>query len=494
MADAHLLAAQTPASLAYVTTQGRWLPFEHLLRIDEMLVKVARREINRLIVQAPIRHGKSELISRYFPAWYLGRFPDHQVMLASYEATMARSWGRKARDVLAEHGRSIFGVNVSQMPAAADWWTVDGRDGVMVTAGVGGALTGKGADVLIIDDPVKNAAEAGSQVMRDNVWDWWQSTARSRLQPHGAVVVVMARWHEDDLAGRLLAQNDDEWTVLTLPAIAESADDPMGREPGEALCREMFDEEALAATKASMGVYWFSALLQQRPAPAEGLLFKREHFRQWEIVQMTDGAVPQFCYLLKNGADVRHIDTGFCTVFQTADVAASDKTTADYTVISTWAVTPQRDLILLDVQRQHFETLEVAPFLERVNDERDNPPVWIEAFGAGMVPIRIMRRDGYPVMELTPDVGSRVDKISRAFAAVAAYERHAVFHPASRPSWLDEYEQELLAFPNAKNDDQVDTVSYAARLLPKINAGRRAAVDKPPSRRPLTAGVMGAQF
>lgn len=485
--DARVLAGASPAALAHVTTQGRWVPYEHLLVVDDYLLRVAAREITRLIIELPIRHGKSELVSRYTPAWWLGRYPDDQVMLACYEANFARSWGRKARDVLVEYGEQIFGIQVADSPAASDWWMVQDHEGVMVTAGVGGALTGKGADLLIIDDPVKNAEEAGSQVYRDKAWDWWQSTARSRLQPGGRVVVVMARWHEDDLAGRLQANDAEEWTVVRLPALAED-DDAMGRQPGEALCPEMFDTEALHRTKRELGSYWFAALLQQSPAPPEGLMFKKQHFRYWTSEWQDDA---QF-YVL-HGEQVKRYDVGQCVHFQVVDVAASAKQTADYTVCSTWARTPASDLVLVDIKRQRFEIGEVATFLAGCNQEHGHPPMWVESFGHGTGPVQQLRKDGLPVRSLGHQHGAQLEKVARAQNAIAAYERHAIYHPREPLFDLDAFESELLGFNTAVHDDQVDVTAYAARLLATVGKPlvTKAREDLP---KLLSAGVRSVQF
>lgn len=407
----------------------------------------------------------SELVSHYYPAWWLGRKPSDQIMLCSYNDNFARAWGRKARDTLAEVGPRVFGVAVAEQPAAADWWFLAGHTGVMAAAGVGGAITGKGADLLIIDDPVKNAEEAASEVYRDKVWEWWSSTAKTRLQPGGKVVLVMARWHEDDLSGRIQSNQGsyEPWTVLRLPALAEEKD-PMGRELGEALCPEMWPQHVLEGVKAE-NPYVFSALYQQSPAPAEGLIFKREDFRHWEPVQDDDAPL---VYRLKGaeGERTRQVRASSCVIFQTADIAASKKDTADWTVITTWAATPGKDLILLDSERQHFETLHVAEFLARVNDKHDNPPLWFEIFGAGDVPFKQLALKGYPVRKLEIAQGTRNDKIARAASAIAAYGRHQIFHPQGG-DFIAAFEEELAMFPTG-HDDQVDTVSYAARLLPTV--------------------------
>jgi len=221
-----------------------------------------------LLIEAPPRHGKSELISRYLPAWYLGMFPGRRVMLVSYGAAFARSWGRKARSVLAEHGQACFGVELNPLERAAAEWGLTGREGGMITAGIGGPLTGRGAHLLIIDDPVKNSAEIDSQAIREKHWDWWQSTASTRIEPGGCAVLIATRWHYDDLSGRLIraAQAGDGAPVrrLRLPAIAEE-DDLLGRAPGEALWPERWPIRRLEKIRCEKEAGWWQAMYQQRP-------------------------------------------------------------------------------------------------------------------------------------------------------------------------------------------------------------------------------------
>jgi len=489
--DVQLVARSSPAGFAHVCSQGRWLPFEHLLILNEHLLQVVAGEIDRLIVTMPPRHGKSELISHWLPAWYLGTFPDAQVMLASYEATFARNWGRKAREALTEHGPWVFGVGIADEPRAADWWMVDKHDGVMVTAGVGGALTGKGANLLVIDDPIKNAEEAASDVIRAKHWDWWQSTASTRLQPGGAVVLVLTRWHEDDLAGKLLADDPDRWHVLNLPAFAEEHDE-LGRDIGHALCPELYDLEALKQIRSQVGGYFWTAMYQQRPAPPEGFLFKRADMRYWRTETEMLGATPRVWYILESENGSRRFDTGHCVRFQTVDAAISEDEMADWTVVATWAATPDGDLLLLDLERRHFEEQRIASFLAAANDNHGRCPMWVERFGAGRSPLATLSRQGYPVMEIPPEAGTQVDKITRAFGAISLYEQHKVFHPMTA-DWLGGYENELASFPNAAHDDMVDVTSYAARLLPSMGVGRRPQ-QQTPGVKPITAGIRNVQF
>jgi predicted phage terminase large subunit-like protein len=466
-----LLATSSPAGFAHVTSEGRWVPYEHLVLLNDWLMRVAAGEVKRLIVTMPPRHGKSETISRYLPAWYLGRFPDRQVMLASYEATFAASWGAKARDLLEAYGPSLFNVRVSDSSSAKDEWRIDGHEGVMVTAGVGGGITGKGAHLLIIDDPVKNAEDAQSATMHRKAWDWWVSTARSRLMPAskehpaGSVIVVMTRWHEKDLAGQMLEAEKaggDEWEVLNLPAIAED-NDVLGREVGASLCPELVTEAEWEKTRKASGSYWWSAMYQQRPSPAAGMLFKREHFRYWSMTQNADGQ--PFIRLHALDGTSKSFDIGTCTKFQTADIAASEKKTADYTVVTTFLRTPDSDLIVWDVAARRFDLLEVPSFIEGRWVAQDRPPLHVEKFGHGFGVVKTLRNRGIPVHDLQPVT----DKVTRAMDAVARYEDNSVYHPQNAP-WLDALEAELLAFPNGAHDDMVDTISYGAIKLPTISS------------------------
>lgn len=216
------------------------------------------------MIFCPPRHGKSELCSKHLPAWFLGTFPDRRVILSSYEATFAAGWGRKSRDLLSEFGW-MFGVEVSRASSAADNWEIDKHRGGMTTSGIGGAITGRGADLFVIDDPVKNAEESLSPTIREKHWEWWQSVANTRIEPGGAALIMMTRWHPDDLAGRILLETPEEWEVVSLPAIAEH-DDPLGRGEGEALWPERWSSESLHKIKQSVDSYWWNALYQQRPS------------------------------------------------------------------------------------------------------------------------------------------------------------------------------------------------------------------------------------
>lgn len=493
--DRKVLARSSPAGLAWWASGGKdgepsWIPAPHLMLLSEAIVRVATGQCPRLIVTMPPRHGKSELISKYAPAWFLGRFPDRKVMLTSYADSFASQWGRRARDVLEVEGPDLFGVRVDPETAGGQLWEVKGRDGIMVTAGVGGGLTGKGAHLLIIDDPVKNAVEAQSQTTRDAHHAWWKSTARTRLQKGAGVILVMTRWHEDDLAGRLLKDmkdgEGDDWEVLNLPAFAEE-DDALGREVDDVLWPEMFDEEWMDQTRRAMGTYWFTAMYQQRPSPAEGMLFKRNDFRYYEKTDAFNDVGDPIVKLVRgDGEPVEILDPAYCRKFCTADIAGSSKEESDYTVIATWLVTPKNDLLLWDIERVQYESLDVPGAMRRVYQLHQPAFMGVERLGFGLTVIQELVREGLPIIRLEPDK----DKVSRALPAVARMEQHTVFFPHRAP-WREDFEHELLAFPNGTNDDQVDVLAYAALQLPRMGHGMVRGSNTPRGGRAAVARTKG---
>jgi predicted phage terminase large subunit-like protein len=257
-----------------MASEGRWKTARHLLTIDQAIAETINGESEQvLVIEAPPRHGKSELCSKYLPACFLGNNPDKRVILASYEANFARSWGRKSRNVLEQHGQRFYGVRVSQEQSASIDWEIEGHEGGMITAGVGGPITGRGANCLIVDDPVKNAEEAMSETLRNSTWDWWQSTAFTRLEPGGVAIVIATRWHKDDLSGRLIAESESgegpKVRRLTFPAIADD---------GSALWPERWPIERLEKIRHSLDLFWWLCLYQQTPSKAGRSEWPDEYF------------------------------------------------------------------------------------------------------------------------------------------------------------------------------------------------------------------------
>lgn len=492
----------------------------HIEAICEHLEFVSQREIRKLIINIPPRHMKSLLVAVMWPAWEWLDHPESKFMFVSYADALSTRDSMKCRRLIKttpnrfvhpdEHTlleqigyqgllQILYGARggkpwelAADQDAKKKFETT--RAGYRLATSVDGVATGEGGDYVAIDDPHK-AAEVVSDVIRQNVLDWHDATIPTRFNDpkRGAEVVVMQRLHERDLTGHLLEQGG--WTHLCLPAEYEPKhpfvwpDDPR-HEEGELLWPHRVGQAELDDLKKQMR-HLAAGQLQQRPAPAEGILFKRKDFRYWTTVQRGSAL-----YYVLHGATEdepdRHVDAGVCTVFQTVDVAASEKQTADYTVVGTWRATPRGELLLLKIDRQQFDELQVPAFLKRINDEHGRPPMFIEDFGAGRAPLKKLRQDGYPVRRLEHEQGTQLDKIARAFAAYTAYEDHLVFHPVEHSEWRSTYETELTTFPAAANDDQVDVVAYAARL--RVTMGAMQTMNTEPKGRPLSAGIMDAQF
>lgn len=280
-----LAARASPASLArYLTSE---LPPElqyeivpHVRLISDACRKAALGipGYERLLILAPPRHGKSQIISRWLPTWFLEQWPHKKVMLGTYAADFARDWGRAVRDNF-EHYHGNLSTRLRGDSRAADRWNTQ-QGGGMITGGAGGAFTGRGFHLGIIDDPFKNYQDAMSVLIRESIWRWWQSTFLTRAEPGASIIITLTRWHTDDLAGRILAEPDAKrWRIIRLPALAEH-NDPLGRAPGEALWRARYPERALREKSIAVGPYVWDALYQQNPPSLQGLLtyyaFRRE--------------------------------------------------------------------------------------------------------------------------------------------------------------------------------------------------------------------------
>lgn len=427
--------------LAEVSPEWRW-DWRHLVYMRAQLEKITRGELRHLIVSCPPRHGKSEQGSVRYPAWRLAREPRTRVIIAAYSAQLACRFSRKIRRLAP--GRIEL---ANDRRAVEDWETTAG--GGVRAVGVGGGITGRGADLILIDDPVKSRAEAESRVYRDRLWDWFRDDLYTRQEPGCAIVLTQTRWHEDDLAGRILSSEiGADWGVANLPALAE-ADDPLGRAEGEPLWPEQFDRGKLERYQKVLGRS-FQALYQGRPAAASGNKFKRAWFRYWR----SEGGDH---YRLGAGQSV--VAKRRCWFFATIDLAVSLRTTADYTVIAVWAVTPNGDLLLIDLVRGRFEEPDVVRQAGIIQRRYGLDYLAVEANGTQLGIVQTMRRATHQ-LTVRGVVNDR-DKISRATTAIVRSEAGQLYFP-ERAAWLDEYESELLGFPNAAHDDQVDATSLAA--------------------------------
>ena len=409
---------------------------DHHRIIAEKLTRVAKGELKRLIVNMPPRHTKSEFASIYFPSWVMGLNPDMKIMQTTHTADLSINFGRKVRNLMdSDEYSNIFSkVSLaSDSKSAGKWQTSQG--GEYFAAGVGGAIAGRGADLLIIDDP-HSEQDAMSINLLDSCYEWYTSGPRQRLQPGGAIVIVMTRWNTADLTGRLLSRqtetHSDQWEVVELPAVFEDS--------GNVLWPEFWKKEELEAVKASIPVSKWNAQYQQNPTSEEGAIIKRDWWQLWEHDE------PPNCHY----------------VIQSYDTAFSKKETADYSAITTWGVfSPQEGMgdaiILLDAQKGRWDFPELKAVAQEQYVEFNPDMVLIEAQASGTPLTHELRAMGIPVVNYRPSRGN--DKMTRVHAASPVFEAGMVWAPDR--VFADEVIEECAAFPFAPHDDYVDTTTQA---------------------------------
>ena len=422
------------------------VPAHHHRLLIEQFHRVERGEIKRLMVFWPPGHAKSKYSSEYGPAWWIGRNKKKTIIHASYGSDFAERFGRKIRNIVrSDEYERVFGVTLSaDSRAAGEWETVEG--GEYKAAGVGAGITGRRADLGLIDDPVKSRKEADSPTYRQNAWDWYLADFRTRLKPGGAIIIIQTRWHEDDLSGRILpkdydgrsglvrARDGEEWFVLNFPAICEREDDLTGRKVGEALWPGYIDIAMLQQLKATQGSRNWDSLYQQRPRPGEGGIFKEAWLRErWhELPAAADLVVHSWDTAQKPG---ELNDPSVCTIWNMGRGVPGYH--------------------LRDVFRKQID----YPTLKRqvLNfAERDKPAaILIEDKSSGQSLIQELRQSTtLPIIAIEP-LG---DKTFRANEVSAMVEAGLMRLPYAAP-WLIDFEGEFFGFPLSTNDDQVDSVT-----------------------------------
>jgi len=459
--DLHTIL-RSPASMAESLSHGKWKPYRHLIVLDHALMALIHRdEFDVLIVELPVRHGKSKLCSRWLPAWYLARWPDRTVAVASYGADFAAKWGREAREVFTEFGE-MLGVELDPGSSANARWDLAGTGGGMWTAGVGGPIVGKGYHLGIIDDPVKNEKDARSETMREATWDWWQGTWLTREEPGVKRVIVMSRWHNDDLVGRL--ENNPEGLRLRrlrLPALAEEAD-PMGRDEGEALCPERYDQAKLERFRQSRGPNIWAAQYQQRPIAEGGQILDPNLVGGFRAI---DGGVQ-----LTTG---QRWSLQQLRCFTTVDLAMTAKTTADYSVAMTFFVTPEGFLLIRDVSRVRHTSEEHVSWLHAIQHRLRPQWIGIEEGLLGTATLAAAIRSGLKARPLKH--GGR-DKVTRAEDARTMLMLQRVYALESAP-WLEKFLREIGEFDKGRYDDQVDAFAYGCDVVLRGLKGKRPRRD-----------------
>lgn len=447
------------------TYHAGWLHKDIAARLEQFSRDVVEQKSPRLILSVPPRHGKSTLGSLYFPAWHIGHNPKHEVIITSHTATLAERFSKRCREVmLSPVYRPVF-PDAKLHPdirSVQNWQTTKG--GGLLAAGVGGAILGSGAHLLVIDDPVKNAEEAQSESVQEAIYDWFFSTAYTRLAPGGGVLVIMQRWADNDLSGVLLEkmkEGGDRYELVRYPAIAEV--DEEHRKQGEALHPERYSLEMLKSIEANLDPWMWNALYQQRPTIEDGDYFKKEMITYYD-----DKDVPE------------HV-----TNYATWDLAISKRDKADWTVGLTASVTDRGEILLRDRVRDRMDAFEI------VDAMIENHLTWqteLDGIEDGQIRLAIG-----PYLENQLDARSvhtfnaeplkvgRKDKVARARPAQGLLRRGKIKFPKHAP-WVKGFVAELMAFPNGVHDDQVDALSHLAQMvneLDNVKAGRVPKDDSP---------------
>ena len=403
--------------------------------------RVARGDLKRLIVNMPPRHTKSEFASYLLPAWFLGNFPDKKIIQTAHTAELSVGFGRKVRNLVdSDDFKKIFSqVSLRSDSKAAGRWSTN-KGGEYFAIGVGGAVTGKGADLLIIDDPhSEQEGQSADPSVFDKVYEWYTSGPRQRLQPGGAIIVVMTRWHKRDLTGQIIKSSaqrtgSDEWEVIEFPALMPS---------GKPLWPEFWPQDELDALKNELPAPKWNAQYQQNPTSEEGALVKREWWREWEDDD------PPYCEF----------------IIQSWDTAFLKTQRSDYSACTTWGVfympddngMQQANLILMDSHKERLEFPELKKKAYEMWADWQPDAFVVEAKAAGVPLIFELRQMGIPVAEYTPSRGN--DKIARVNAVADLFASGMVWAPKRR--FAEEVIEEFAAFPAGEHDDLVDSSTQA---------------------------------
>jgi len=435
-----------------------WVHHDICRRLEKFAADVAAGKNPRLMILMPPRHGKSQIASKMFPPWVLGHYNHFEVIACSYNVSLALEFSREARDIIESerYGLLFPGTRINQDARGAEAWRIKSSTGVgtggYVAAGIGGPINGKGAHILIIDDPLKNAEEAESVEQRNKIWNWYQSTAYTRLAPGGGVLLIQTWWHDDDLAGRMQEEmkNDptaDQFEIIKYPAIA--IEDEEFRMEGDPLHEARYDLEALMRIKRAVGPKYWSALYQQDPVPDDGAFFTKD-----TVTYRTGGITP------------RHMH-----IYQAWDFALGDKKWNDFNVGVTVGLDYQDTMHVLEVVR--FKTMdsnEIADnFLDMV--ERWRVP-GVQVVGAedgkewrGIQPYlkkKMQERRLYPTIEIQKPL---TDKTSRARPLQGRMQQGKVTWPSNPPEKVAIVIKELLRFPSGVHDDGVDAMAWVSQLV-----------------------------
>jgi predicted phage terminase large subunit-like protein len=398
----------------------------------------------------PPRHGKSMTITETLPSFYLGHFPNDRIIEGSYNTTFASKFGKKNLQKVRQHGLDLFNLQVSPSSKSSSDWDIDGTRGGMISRGILAGVTGEGADLMIIDDPIKNREEADSEVYRDKMWAEWIDSFSTRLHPGAICIFIMTRWHEDDLIGRLQNAEYGEplpMTMINLPLEAEEGD-MLGRDPGEPLWPERYSYDFIEVRKKYPSS--FNALYQGRPTSQEGNMLKRDWWRYYNQLP------PMASQLIS------------------VDAAFKDEKESDYVAIQVWGKV-NADMYLIDQVRAKLNfPATIQTIRNMIKKHPDAILKLVEDKANGSAIISTLQREIGGIVAVNPEGG----KVARVNAVSAYIESGNVYLPRNA-EWIHDFVEEAASFPNGKNDDQVDAMSQALHRFIYVRGDLPGAPAKP---------------
>lgn len=423
--------------------QGRYTHAPHTIFICDVIQQAIEKkkrmrsgeittENQYIALNMPPRHSKSMTITETLPSYYLGQFPEDRIIEISYNDTFARKFGKKNKEKVKEFGKQLFNIEIAHDSSAHDEWTLDNNIGGMISRGVLSGITGQGADLMIIDDPIKNREEADSETHREKIWDEWKDSFSSRLHPGAIVILILTRWHEDDLQGRLLNEEYGKplnWRVYNFPLEAEE-NDILGRKPGEPLWPERYGYSFIEERKRYPSS--FNALYQGRPTSQEGNILKRDWWKYYD-------KLPQMAI------EIMSVDATF-----------KDEDDSDFVAIQVWGKTGANMYLIDNMKAQmNFPTT-----LQAIRNMKKKHPkvssILVEDKANGPAIISMLRNEIGGIIAVNPQGG----KVARVNAVSPHIESGNTFIPHDA-EWIHDFVEECASFPKGKHDDQVDAMSQA---------------------------------
>lgn len=429
---------------------GAWVPYPYLRYISKAITQAIVKGNGRLLVSLPPRHGKSLLISHWIPLWYLNLFPTKKIILASYASELSHLFGRQLRNSANLYKQRLNFLLAEDSQASQRFNTSQG--GSFISTGIGGSITGKGGDLLIIDDAIKNLQESRSKLQREKIKEWFQTVFYTRKEPNATIVVLMTRWHEDDLIGYLSKEHSEDWTNICLPALA-TEEDFLGRKVGDALCPERYTTKDLEIIRDGMhnektdeigiGSRMFSALYQQTPVPDGGVIWKKDWFQ----------------YYTESPDDIYN---KLSISVQSWDMTFTDKDSSDF-VVGIVLGMHCGNIYILDMVRERMGLTKTLTEFKKLTEKWPKARYKLVEGAANGFAVENVLRSTIKGILLLPAKGS---KELRAISCQPVIESGRVFLPSpEKAKWVREFLDEVVHFPAGQHDDQIDAVSQGINYL-----------------------------